>query len=332
VNRHSAWYALPVRAVVARIRDILKIYTEALIDARRHAQYSAATRNASRYNRTPRQQECQITKDYHRIEKGLALRQPKRPFGSEAQQRLLGNLERYESTGTSGPLTTIARGAIESLEYWNTTGSITGAAVRTVTRDDPPLTRDLAERFFGGRSSVRDFDETLVQPDAIRDAVRLALNSPSVCNRQAWRVDSYHSQPLIGNILALQNGNRGFTDQIPCVLVVSVDLQLFSGSAERNQRWIDGGLFAMSLVWALHSAGIASCMLNWSMSNRATKRLRSVAGLPAHYDVITLIAVGYAPSQYRVARSPRRDPGDVLTVHGDALSPSPGDSVTTRGT
>lgn len=102
--------------------------------------------------------------------------------------------------------------------------------------------------------------------------------------------------------------------EVPVVAVVTVDSRLFTGTHERNQRWVDGALFAMSLVWALHGLGLSTCMLNWSMNNAASNRLRAAAGLPEHEDVVVLLALGYAATGCRVARSPRRDLDQVLDL------------------
>jgi nitroreductase len=52
------------------------------------------------------------------------------------------------------------------------------------------------------------------------------------------------------------------------------------------------------------------------MSNAQSDALRTEAGIPDSEDVICLIAIGYPPEQgFRVARSPRRPVGQVLTTH-----------------
>lgn len=73
----------------------------------------------------------------------------------------------------------------------------------------------------------------------------------------------------------------------------------------------------MSLVWALHALGVASCMLSWSVDQDRTRRLREVTGLPDHLDVVTMIAAGSPRDGLRVTRSPRRPVDSVL--HADVL-------------
>jgi Nitroreductase family. len=99
------------------------------------------------------------------------------------------------------------------------------------------------------------------------------------------------------------------------LLVVTERRSAFVGVGERNQRWVDGGLFAMSVVLSLHAQGLASCFLNWSQTVSATQELRARSGIPKTEDVIVLIAVGWPAEQARVARSPLRAVDDWLVEH-----------------
>ena len=57
---------------------------------------------------------------------------------------------------------------------------------------------------------------------------------------------------------------------------------------ERNQGWIDGGMFAMSLIYAFHALGIGTCCLNWAVDSRTDRTLRSVVSMPDHEAVIMM--------------------------------------------
>ncbi len=112
--------------------------------------------------------------------------------------------------------------------------------------------------------------------------------------------------------LSLQNGNSGFGSAVPTVALVTVDTQLFAGPGERNQGWIDGGLFSMSFVWALHGLGLDSCMLNLSLRNGRSDALRRTLDIPDYELPIMMIAIGYARPGHRVARSPRRPIDEIV--------------------
>jgi nitroreductase len=296
-------------------KDRVRIVRESIIDASRHLRYSAAIDERSARTVGVRQMEAQITKDYHRIEKGLSLAQPRRRFGLEVMARLRRDLARYRAQADHDPVVVgTAESALDGLQRWHSSEVIEDPGPTRVHTPYVGLPKSVANEFFKTRASVRNFSSTPLAPVTIESAVEYALATPSVCNRQAWGVWSYHDRASIDKITALQNGNAGFGQEIPCLLIVTTDARLFAGSGERNQRWIDGGLFAMSLVWGLHSLGVATCMLNWSVDNDRTQQLRRLTGLPANLDIIALIAVGYPRDGLRVARSPRRPVSSVLHI------------------
>lgn len=105
--------------------------------------------------------------------------------------------------------------------------------------------------------------------------------------------------------LRWQPGNRGFGHLASRALVVTVDLQAFSGPGERNQAWVDGGMFAMSLLYALHSLGYGACPLAWSQRSSFDRQARAALGIPPNEVIIMMIAVGTLPERFRVAVSQR---------------------------
>jgi nitroreductase len=159
---------------------------------------------------------------------------------------------------------------------------------------------------------VRQFSDTPVDDDLIENAVSMAIKTPSVCNRQTWKVYACSDQDQKNRLLKHQNGNRGFGPMAGQILIVTSDLNLFVGAAERNQSFIDGGLFSMSLIYALHSLGLGTCCLNWSVTMERDKALRHEAGIDDSESIIMLIAVGHLPDTLSVACSPRRKTEEVL--------------------
>lgn len=256
--------------------------------------------------------EGQLIKDYHRIEKGLALQAPKRPFGAAVAERIEANLLFGRDSGTNETVVTSAESAHKALEDWNSNGLISDA-IAPLAKHEPTRGLEDVDGFFRSRHSVRDFSAAEVDNKVLGHAVSLALQSPSVCNRQAWLIRFFRGAD-VPRILKYQNGNRGFTESIPVVGLVTVDTRLFAAPGERNQPWIEGGIFAMSLVWALHGLGLDSCMLNMSVCNDRSTALREEFGLDDSELVIMMVAIGYGRTGHRVARSPRRDLAEVVVA------------------
>lgn len=294
-----------------------KGFREFVLDARRYQNLSTPSSRDILGRLEGRQLEGQITKDYHRIEKGLALNFPKRPFGADAEERLSLAFASHDSGRDNSAYKNYADDALQALNSWNQGGEI--ADLVSPRGDSIPrthITPGVLDGFFKSRRSVRAFDKSReIDENLISRAVSLAGNSPSVCNRQTWKAHYYSGSEDVARILKHQSGNRGFGSDASGVIIITSDVRLFSGSGERNQRWVDGGLFAMSVVWALHGLGVATCMLNWSKGNAASDALRAEAALDINEDVIVLIAVGHPVPNYRVARSERRPLSEIFQAH-----------------
>lgn len=294
-----------------RLNGRVVIRREFWKDRRRYARHAIAADRDLPPHLFGRGLETQLTKDYHRVEKGLALPVVKRPFGVDVGKRLGHYLQQAKS---DEPFATYAREAHEALTRWNEGDGMPDTL--TIPGDRlpaNPLDPESARQFFAGRRSVRNYDASRIVPqDLLRTAVDFAINTPSVCNRQSWHIRFFEGQRA-HEVLGHQNGNRGFASTVTQVAVISVDQRLFAGAGERNQPWIEGGLFAMSFVWALHALDVSTCLLNWSMGNDATAALRSACGIPNHEVVITLVAIGYPAAGFAVARSPRRSVDDVVS-------------------
>jgi nitroreductase len=200
-------------------------------------------------------------------------------------------------------------------KYPQISGVTTGGTV-PLTRDEIKRVTDFDfEAFAFARHSVRNYAPDPVAPELIERAVRVAQRAPSVCNRQAGRAHVYMEKPRVDEILSYQLGHRGFGHTVPCVMVITADLQSYYKPGERFQGWVDGGLFTMSLIFGLHAQGLGTCCLNWNVTRVDDLPMRAAAGIPDNEVVITMLAVGHLPDEIRVAESPRR-PIDEVLIYG----------------
>jgi nitroreductase len=278
--------------------------------------------------------EALVTMDYHRLEKGLSLRSPRPDFGASTASDLFRNLQILQDLNHRTSTWHIALGVlhkyiafrrdngcdVQQLEKLaNELGRkdeehlpTCGGTIDIVANDILSAAKTCPEAFFNSRHSIRDFSSAHVDRELVQSAVKIALRSPSVCNRQPWRVIAIDNPSTLGKVLELQNGNRSFRSQIPCVLTVFCDLTQFVSVGERNQAWIDGGMFSMSLVYALHSLGLGTCCLNWSVELETDTQLRQQLRLPESAAVVMMIAVGHLPERLKVASSARKSVGEIL--------------------
>jgi nitroreductase len=272
---------------------------------------------------------------YHKLEKGLVMPGPRRMFGADPSRAVIALLRRWEAAQlpASDP---IYRGALETLQSYlahlrlhslDKSGSTTQAvtsflelhACRSPELQTPapipepfPDERRVFEMLALRRRSVRSFLPDAVPSDVLRRAAATAALSPSACNRQPCRVRVFADPQRKAALLAQQNGNRGFGHLVPQVLVITADASGFFDASERHQPYIDGGLFAMSLCYALASEGIATCCLNWCVAPEADRAAHRIADLAPSERIVMLMAIGYAPAGCLVPRSPRRAIDEIL--------------------
>lgn len=306
----------------------LRMLNNYLYDALRFTGASTALRQS-------KDQEAlssQLVFQYHKLEKGLALPTPKPGFGGVVVKRIDGLVRQYIGlygvdetvSDTLGALRTfvaesqkgghefpLANKLIAEYGHGGRGGviAVTREAIHAHRLNDP-------EAFFANRYSIRNFAPEPVDRSLLERAVRMAQKTPSVCNRQCGRVHVFTTPDLKRQALSFQNGNRGFGHLASAVIVVTADMRGFLSVGERNQAWVDGGLFAMSVNYALHALGLGACMLNWSVEDKVDRAMRKAMRIPDHEAVITMMAVGNIPEQLRVAQSPRKPLEQVARFDG----------------
>ncbi len=312
-----------------RLNRIL-LLRELFYDGSRFARHSSALRDP----KTQGQLAAHLTMDYHRLEKGLALPSPRRGFGKDVIARLLRNLSAYDRAfGEDDLVRTVhdvlrmyqVRQAQQNYANADLDAYLAQADVAAIRRHNAPcgvvpVTADElfpfevpeAEAILKSRKSVRQYTGALVDDGTLDKIASLAQCAPSVCNRQSGRLYAANTREMIDRVLIHQNGNLGFGHTLGALFVVTADLQAFTSLGERNQGYVDGGIFAMQTLAAIHSQKLGSCMLNWSAVSKRDKALRAAFGIADTDVVITMIGCGYPADDIEVAASPRRDPQTVL--------------------
>jgi nitroreductase len=189
-----------------------------------------------------------------------------------------------------------------------------GAGVKAVKRADKAT--NATKGFFElsqGRSSVRDFSGAPIDTERVMNAVQSAEKTPSVCNRQGWRVYWTEDKDLAREVLKHQ---RGFSyRQMPEVLLcVTVSNSVFISPVERNQGFIDGGLYAMSVLYGLEAEGLAAVPLNACLYARDRDAIQRLLSIDPSEEIIMFIAVGDHPEETIVPVSDRRPTETYLRV------------------
>jgi nitroreductase len=275
---------------------------------------------------------------FHKLEKGLCLGGPPRFFGEAPAKATLDIVTRWRRHGLPSD-DAVYMAAIETLRAYRrrlerTPPDAANAALPALLdaclascpenealrtpiphqkahQDSDAILRTLCET----RRSVRAFRALPVPMEALRGSIAVAQLSPSACNRQPCKVHVYAERAKIDTMLALQNGNKGFGHTVPLLLVLTADATGFFGGSERNEPFLDGGLFLMTLLLSLQAKGLATCCLNWCVSPNIDAEGHRRGGIPRSERILTFLAVGYAEDPAHVPRSARRALETMLIEH-----------------
>jgi nitroreductase len=313
------------RAFSRRQSNFLRLCCDYLHDARRYSRWS----HSGRADTTLRQREFALLKGYHSVEKGLSLPDSRPGFGELKISSLINTIDELRRRSPESDKVKAATASINAYREFNRNHGITfdwlDAWATKAVRVDPSVggtatvyrkeiqaaTHGVTSEFFSTRHSIRNFGPGEVPMADIEAATLLAQKAPSVCNRQGAKVYCFTQA---ADALQYQPGNGGFGHLASRGLVITADLQAFSSVGERHQAYVDGGRFAMSLVYALHSMGYGSCMLAWSQRATTEAHIRTLLDIPESEAIIMMIAVGCLPETLEVARAWRRPLSEVLVV------------------
>ena len=277
-----------------------------------------------------------IVHTYHVIEKGLTMPDMKPGFGKERMILLINECLNYQRKYDNNKIQFLH--ALGVIEEYNRVHSEINFTIdkelqskidvllekakhipfveQIITRRDVYFVSHNApfDKFSESRKSVRNF-EGKIELTQISKAIELAQNTPSACNRQPSRVHIIENSELIAKAFEIQNGNRGFGHLANKLIIVTADLSAYQVAEERNCAFVDGGMYAMNLLYALHFNKIAVCPLNWCSSPTEDLKLRDIITIPDSEIIILLIACGNLPEKFKLAASKRNDYKEIINIH-----------------
>ncbi|GEQ62384.1 hypothetical protein VL4N_17310 [Vagococcus lutrae] len=163
------------------------------------------------------------------------------------------------------------------------------------------------------RISVREFSDKKIEISDVEEAIQIACKSPSVCNRQPARVYVIKNKKMISDVLEVQGGYRGFPTPQMLLLVTSSN-RVFMNPLERNEAYIDGGLFSMSLMYGLEYKKIATCALNAMMSKTSEETIKKMINVNKDESLIMFLAIGKFKAETKSPLSYRDDISKIMRV------------------
>jgi len=279
-----------------------------------------------------------LTLAYHIVEKGLTMPEPRPGFGKAVVLSLLNTVFKYHNLNL--PINELEfKQSVSVLKEYNAFHKHIGfkldsevaekldlierqfqnveglKQIRTSKKDYFKDLNAPFDQFCKSRYSVRNFTKEPVPLSVFYDSIELAQKSPSFCNRQPTRVHIVKSEEIKKGILEIQNGNRRFGHLAETLIVLSSVISTTKDIHERNENHLNGGIFAMSLLNALHFYKVGACSLNWSVSNDKDLKIRKLLNIPENEVVLLVLACGYVPDEFSIASSPRKSAKEITFEH-----------------
>lgn len=277
-----------------------------------------------------------IIKQYHVVEKGLTMPETRLGFGQELVYFLINDCITYirkfgmDNEQLKHALSVVleyetlhrnshydllpeTQRAIENLKPYSKEQA--PCSQITISKADYfKHTNDAFPLFADSRHSVRNYTSEEIPLETIEAVLNLCRNTPSACNRQTWRTYVYTDKEQMNRILSIQGGNRGFGHLGNRLIVITSELGMFCYAYERNQAFIDGGMYAMNLLYALHYHQIAGCILNCSNTPEKDRQLQQLCKTKKSEVFIAMVICGIPPKEFKIASSPRYDLSKTNTV------------------
>lgn len=277
--------------------------------------------------------EARIEIGIHGVEKGLSFRNPKKAFGVEKIIFLLDNLLFYKekfrdihfigkqletiqayiefNKGYENKITTIVdkfNNLTKESSFHFPSGTI------NIKKEDIISSLDFNyEKFVNSRHSFRYFSEQPVDMSLLDKALKIAQQTPTACNRQPQKAYIFLGEKK-NKLLKRQGGSKGFYEEINVAILITVEQKKYFMN-EMHQCYVDGGLYAMGLLHALHYMGLATIPLT---VGHYTGKDRNILFKDFNIDEseapVLIIGVGNMCEQANVNKSQRKDFHEITTI------------------
>lgn len=271
---------------------------------------------------------------YHIIEKGLSMPNRRLGFGQDVLLGLVQKINSYIPIyGDSNEQLLYAVSIIKEYDILHkqnkfVLGSNVQSAIDSVLAyfDVRPAkqientretffskTKSSFDVFSSSRHSTRHFSGP-VPLEKVLEAMSLAQNAPSACNKQPMKSYIVTDKFKLKQIIGLQQGNRGFGHLIDKIIVVTTR---FSGCVKYSDRFypfVDAGIYAMNVLYSLHFYEIGAIPLVWLSTHQRDEELRGLIGAASDEMPCLLVGIGEVSEKLVSPLSPRKSLTDVVFI------------------
>ena len=289
--------------------------------------------NLGAKNNSEERMRASLTASYHIIEKGLSMPNRRLGFGQERLILLIKECERYyklygehmqleyaisivkeydelhkrENYKLENNIQRMIDGLLSCFPQVKSATQLSFTKKEYFAQIKAPF-----DTFSASRHSMRPFGGH-VAIGTIEKAVELAKNAPSACNKQPVRIHLITDKEKIAQVLEMQQGTRGFGQDIDKVLIITTQFSGCTRYSERYMPFMDAGIFTMNLLYALHFYEVGAIPLVWLNSKKRDSILRALVGIPEFEMPAIILGIGDVSDEIVCALSPRLDTQELLT-------------------
>jgi nitroreductase len=267
------------------------------------------------FNSNHRRTKSLVIVEAHRIEKALTLKSERNNFSIRPIRRLMYFFKKTSNLTIKKYIVNVFNNIInecpqhvkyKELKEFVLSSKIHEANEFSKTFIAPKLVNTDKINFLelaNIRRSIRYFtnDQILLSNFISNDDIQNV--TPSVCNRRDFRFIQITDENTKMKLLKLQNGNGSFRDHISNLAIVVADPSKMINPEERNQYFIDGGLFGMNFLHFLTYYGISSCCLNWSRNMIADLKFKNLNVIKKHEELLFMVAFGYMDEKVKATKA-----------------------------
>jgi len=273
-----------------------------------------------------------LRRNTHRLEKGLIM-QPRRGVFAEAYiqetvdcfEKCLASeslcaeelkwaqdvLVKFFDITTSSLILDKARSQFEQLALKAFTVTNDYLPYEHQERVNSSISQEQLFDLFKQRRSVRWYEQKPVEIPLIQQAIEMAAQAPSACNRQPFEFYTITDMKEASQVASIAMGTTGFSDNIPALIVVVGDLSAYPAERDRHVIYIDAGLAAMQLMLAFETLGLSTCPINWPDIKVYENKMAEKLNLSNTLRPVMLIAVGYGEAEGKIPFSQKKST-DIL--------------------
>lgn len=157
------------------------------------------------------------------------------------------------------------------------------------------------------RRTVRNYSKEKVPYKIFKELLDLAVNAPSACNKQGWRIIYIDDKTIINTMYLL--GGAAFLKNINQAFLMVYDKRVDNVPYKDDIQ--SASNFINTFILAAHSMGIGSCVVDHLPPKKELKRIFKIS---KEYAPVALVTFGYYKATTRV--TPRqRDASLILAIN-----------------